>query len=165
MHWPVKESRLQSWDEMIKLQDEGLVRSIGVSNFMTWHLEELLNNSDIVPTVNQIEYNPYLYKKDVLDMCREKGILLEAYSPLTKARKLDDPPLIKIANKYNKTPAQILIRWVLQQEVVVIPKSTNQQRIHENIDVYDFEISIEDMQTLNALDENLVTGWNPQNQE
>lgn len=165
MHWPVKDSRLDAWDKMIELYDEGLAKSIGVSNFMTWHLEELLDYSDVVPAVNQIEYNPYLYKKDVLDICSEKGIILEAYSPLTKARKLDDPPLMQIAEKYGKTPAQILIRWVLEQDVIVIPKSTNKQRINENIDVYDFEISTDDMQQLNKLDENLVTGWNPQNQE
>ena len=96
-----------------------------------------------------------------MDVCRENGIVLEAYSPLTKGRKLNDPALTALAAKYNKSAAQILIRWVIQIDAVVIPKSVNPVRIAENGDVFDFEISADDMDALNALNENLVTGWDP----
>ena len=164
-HWPVEGRRLESWKAMEKILTDGKVKAIGVSNFMKRHIEELLDNSDIVPVINQIELSPfnYLFRKDTIDFCLENNIAIEAYSPLTKARKLDDPNLVEIAVKYHKTTAQILIRWALQHEFIAIPKSTKQHRIIENASVFDFSISEVDMDFLDGLNENLVTGWDPTN--
>lgn len=162
-HWPVEGRRLKSWKAMEKILSDGKAKAIGVSNFMKRHVEELLDNSDIVPAVNQIELSPfiYLFRKDTVDFCLENNITIEAYSPLTKGHRLDDPNLAKIAAKYEKTAAQILIRWALEHEFIVIPKSTKQHRIIENASVFDFSISKEDMDFLDGLNENLVTGWDP----
>jgi diketogulonate reductase-like aldo/keto reductase len=164
-HWPAEGKRLESWRAMGKVLSDGKAKAIGVSNFMKRHIEELLDNSSIVPAVNQIELSPfvYLFRKATIDFCFENNIAIEAYSPLTKARKLDDPNLAKIAGKYDKTTAQILIRWALQHEFIVIPKSTKQHRIVENASVFDFSISEDDMDFLDGLNENLVTGWDPTN--
>ena len=161
IHWPVKDLRNETWKAMETLLQEGKCRSIGVSNYMTWHLEELLNNSSTIPAVNQVEFNPYIYQKDLLDFCRSHKIQLEAYSPLTKGLRLNDLKLADIARKYSKTPAQILIRWVLQQGIVVIPKSSKKKRIYENASVFDFIILPEDMKLLDSFNENLHTGWDP----
>jgi diketogulonate reductase-like aldo/keto reductase len=128
---------------------------------MIRHLEELLAISDTVPAVNQVEFSPYLYLKDLLEFCRSHKIQLEAYSPLTKGHKLSDPKLEAIAKGYSKTPAQILIRWALQKDVVVIPKSSHPERILENADVFDFTISPDDMKLLDAFNQNLRTSWDP----
>lgn len=161
IHWPVEVLRKESWRALETLLRGGKCRAIGVSNYMIWHLEELLSDSSIVPAVNQVEFSPYLYQKDLLDFCRNHHIQLEAYSPLTKAYKLHDPKLANIASKYSKSPAQILIRWALQKEVVVIPKSSRKEKIHENADVFDFAISPEDMKVLDSFNEDLRTSWDP----
>lgn len=165
VHWPVEGIRLETWKAMETLLKEGKCKAIGVSNYMVRHLEELLANGSVVPAVNQIELHPYNYlsKKEVVSFCRANGIQLEAYSPLTKGRKLNDPKLINIATKYAKTSAQILIRWALQHEFVVIPKSSNKDRIFENANIFDFSISGEDMTFLDALNEDLITSWDPTN--
>ena len=111
--------------------------------------------------VNQIEFHPYLFQKDLLAYCQDNGIAVEAYSPLTRGARLGDPKLVKIAESYGKSPAQILIRWALQHGSVALPKSANPQRIAENADIYDFEISTEDMRKLNRFNENLRTCWDP----
>jgi diketogulonate reductase-like aldo/keto reductase len=136
-------------------------RAIGVSNYTIQHLEELLSWADVIPAVNQVEFSPYLYQEELLAYCRDHEIQLEAYSPLTKGRKLDDPPLVAIAEKYGKSPAQILIRWALQHRVVVIPKSATEAHIRANADVFDFEIAPEDMARLDELDRNLRVSWDP----
>ncbi len=163
IHWPVENRRLESWQAMERLYEEGKCRAIGVSNFMVHHLEDLLAQAKVVPAVNQIEISPYIYRyrQELVDYCRAHDILIEAYSPLTKARKLDDPKLVALADRYGKSAAQILIRWAIQQEMVVLPKSTNPERIRQNGDVFDFEISGEDMAYLETFNENLVTGWDP----
>jgi len=161
IHWPVEVLRKESWRALETLLREGKCRAIGVSNYMIWHLEELLSDSSIVPAVNQVEFSPYLYQKDLLDFCRNHHIQLEAYSPLTKGYKLHDPKLANMASKYSKSPAQILIGWALQKEVVVIPKSSSKERIHENADVFDFAISPEDMKVLDSFNEDLRTSWDP----
>jgi diketogulonate reductase-like aldo/keto reductase len=163
MHWPVVDLRLDSWRAMEKLLSEGKARAIGISNFMKRHVEELLDNTDIVPAINQIELSPfnYLFRKDTIDFCLENDIAIESYSPLTKGRKLNDANLVKIANKYSKSTAQILIRWALEHEFMVIPKSTKKHRIIKNISVFDFSISREHMDLLDGLNENLITGWDP----
>lgn len=163
IHWPVPELRLESWRAMEKLLDEGQCRSIGVSNYMVHHLEELLEHSGVVPAVNQIELSPYNYRQrlDLLEFCRISNIAIEAYSPLTKGRKLQDPGLKEIAGHYEKTPAQVLIRWALQKGFIVLPKSVNPGRIRENASVFDFAISGEDMEILEGFNEDLSTGWDP----
>ncbi|MFX1505092.1 MAG: aldo/keto reductase [Promethearchaeota archaeon] len=165
VHWPVEKKRLDTWKAMENLFEEGKVRSIGISNYMKRHLTELIDNCRIKPTVNQIEISPYnyLYRKETIDFCQSNNIALEAYSPLTKARKLNDPKLIQVAERYSKTPAQVLIRYILQQKIIVIPKSINPTRIRENADVFDFTLSQDDMQFLTSFNENLITGWDPTN--
>jgi len=161
IHWPVEGLRTESWRALETLLRDGKCRAIGVSNYMTWHLEELLNNSSTIPAVNQVEFSPYLYQKELLEFCRAHDIQLEAYSPLTKGHMLRDPKLIAMASEYSKSPAQILIRWVLQRAMAVIPKSSNRERILENADVFAFTISPEDMEALDSFDEDLRTSWDP----
>lgn len=160
IHYPVPE-RQRSWRVLEKLQASGKARSIGVSNYTIRHLTELLASSDTVPAINQVELHPYLYQRELLEFCRSKGIVVEAYSPLTHGAKLKDKKLIAVANQYAKSPAQILIRWALQHDVVVLPKSGNPKRISENADVYDFEITAADMRTIDGFNENLRTCWDP----
>ena len=164
IHFPVRQRR-QSWRVLEALQKKGKTRSIGVSNFTVAHLRELLAESETVPAVNQVEFHPYLYQQDLLAFCQAKGIVIEAYSPLTHGERLKDPKLVAIAKKYSssktKSTAQILIRWALQHGLVVIPKSSNRRRILENADVFDFEISADDMRLLDSFNENLRTCWDP----
>lgn len=187
IHYPVRERR-QSWRALEALQAQGKTRSIGVSNFTIKHLTELLAQTKTVPAVNQVEFHPYLYQRDLLDFCASKGIVVEAYSPLTKGARLKDPKLVAVAKKYStgepqtarsrsrlplvdrlfphsetKSTAQILIRWALQRGLVVIPKSANPTRIFENADVFNFEITAEDMRHLDGFNENLRTCWDPTN--
>ena len=161
VHWPVEKLRRETWKALEKIYNEGLVRAIGVSNYTIQHLEELLEDCTIEPAVNQVEYHPFLYQKKLRDYCRSKNIVLESYSPLTKGQRIDDKHLTEIAKKYHKTNAQILIRWNLEQEVVVIPKSSNKERIIENSKVFDFTIKPEDMEKLNALNEGYRCTWDP----
>jgi len=164
LHFPVRQRR-QSWRALEALQKKGKTRSIGVSNFTIAHLSELLAESETVPAINQVEFHPYLYQQDLLAFCRAKGIVIEAYSPLTHGERLKDPKLVAIAKKYSspkaKSTAQILIRWALQHGLVVLPKSSNRRRIFENADVFDFEISDDDMRLLDNFNENLRTCWDP----
>jgi diketogulonate reductase-like aldo/keto reductase len=166
IHYPVRERR-QSWRTLQTLRAQAKARSIGVSNFTVAHLSELMTESETVPAVNQVEFHPYLYQKELLAFCRDRGVVIEAYSPLTHGERLNDPELAQIARKYSsaetKSPAQILIRWALQHGLVVIPKSSSPRRIRENATVFDFEISANDMQLLDGLDENLRTCWDPSN--
>jgi len=165
IHYPVRQ-RKQSWRALETLQNAGKARSIGVSNFTIRHLTELLYQTTRVPAVNQVEFHPYLYQRDLLDFCNGKDIVVEAYSPLTKGERLNDPKLRAIAKRYStgaktKSTAQILIRWALQHDLGVIPKSADRKRIFENTDVFDFELSAQDMQLLDSFDENLRTCWDP----
>lgn len=163
IHWPVHGKRKESWSALETLFNEGKCKAIGVSNYMTHHLEELLGYCKVLPAANQLELHPYLYNSriDTIDLCRRTGILPIAYSPLTKGVRLRDPLLVKIAGNYEKSTAQLLIRWALQQGFAVIPKSSATSRIAENFKVFDFIITPEDMETLNGLNENLTTGWDP----
>ncbi len=161
IHWPVEGLRNETWKAMETILEGDHCRAIGVSNYTIDHLESLLDTAKVVPAVNQVEFSPYLYQRGLLDYCNERRIQLEAYSPLTKGNQLDDPKLVEIAETYGKSPAQILIRWVLQHDVVVIPKSSSRQHIRENAEVFDFEISEEDMARLDSFDEKLHTSWDP----
>ncbi|KAJ3019238.1 UNVERIFIED_CONTAM: hypothetical protein HDU68_010750 [Siphonaria sp. JEL0065] len=161
IHAPVQGKRLQAWKEMEVLVEKGLAKAIGVSNFSVEHLQELLASSTIVPAVNQIELNPFLQHTDITEFCKEKGIVVQAYSPLTKARKLDDPVLVEISKKLNKSPAQVLIKWGLQKGFVTLPKTVNPARLVENIGVFDWTIPEESMAQLDAQECNFVTEWDP----
>ncbi len=165
IHWPVQGKRQYSWKGMETLLDDGVCRSIGVSNYMVRHLEELMGYARVVPAVNQIELSPYVYgdRHDVVSFCEANAIALQAYSPITKGRKLGDPRLVEIAAHYDKTPAQILIRWALEKGFVVLPKSNNPDRIRENADVFDFSIGADDMATLDSFNEGFITSWDPTN--
>ena len=160
IHWPV-EQRLESWKVFERLYSRGMARSIGVSNFTIRHLSELLKLAKIAPMVNQVEFSPYLYQKDLLEFCVQNKIQLEAYSPLTHGQKLADSKLVEISEKYDKSPAQILIRWALQHRMVVIPKSITKSRIISNSDVFDFEISESDMKAMDLFNEDLRLCWDP----
>ncbi len=165
IHWPVKELRAESWKALEHLYDQDVCRAIGVSNYMIRHLEELLDSCEVVPAVNQVEFSPFLYQRDLLDFCNEKGIQLEAYSPLTKGERLNDDTLKAIASEYERTAAQILIRWALQHNLVVIPKSADPGRIRENAEVFGFAIADEHMELLDDLNEDLRTSWDPSTQD
>jgi diketogulonate reductase-like aldo/keto reductase len=161
IHWPVEGLRGESWRALEELLEEGKCRTIGVSNYMTWHLKEVLDQSSTVPAVNQVEFSPYLYQRDLLEFCRSKTIQLEGYSPLTKGEHLRDPDLGTIASKYSKTSPQIMLRWALQKGIITIPKSTNRERLKENAEIFDFEISSEDMDSLDSFNIDLRTSWDP----
>ena len=165
LHWP-HERRLESWRVLEQLHAEGLARSIGVSNFLVRHLDELLAHASVPPAVNQIELSPFLYRTraDTLRRCAEEGIAVEAYSPLTKGRRLDDSTVASIAGEVGRTPAQVLIRWSLQKGFVVLPRSSNAGRIAENAAVFDFALDEAQIAALDALDEGLTTGWDPARQ-
>ena len=163
IHWPQTGTRVKAWKALEKIYSEGKAKSIGVSNFTIPHLEELLEIADVVPAVNQVEFSPYLYQKELLDYCKKKGIALEAYSPLTRGKKLNDPRLLEIASNYSKTPAQILIRWGLEQELIVIPKSVHKERIQENAEVFDFALSKKDKKLLDSMNQNFHSTWDPTN--
>lgn len=163
IHWPVTDLRLDTWRVLESLLDTERVKAIGVSNYMIPHLEELIQECNITPAVNQVEFHPWLFQKDLLNYCEKNSIQLEAYSPLVKGKKLDEPVLINIAAKHAKTTAQVLIRWCIEHDVVVIPKSDNQKHLRENIDVFDFKLSADDMQILDNLEQGFVVSWDPRN--
>lgn len=153
--------RMENWQAMEKIAAEGRCRAIGASNYTIRHLEELLWTCKVVPAVNQVEFTPFLYQQELLSFCRGHGIQLEAYSPLTRGQRLKHPVVAGLADKYQRSPAQILIRWAIQHEVVAIPKATSRSHIQETILVFDFSISPGDMASLDSLNENLHLCWDP----
>jgi diketogulonate reductase-like aldo/keto reductase len=165
VHWPVTGKRADTWRALIHLYEQKRCRAIGVSNFTIRHLKELLVNSPLVPMVNQFELHPFNTRKELVAYCQEMGIAVTSYSPLARGRKLADPALAAIAARYHKTPAQLAIRWVLQQGLIVIPKSVHRERILENTQVFDFEITPTDMAALDGLNENysvVPPDWAPE---
>ncbi len=163
IHWPGSRKRLETWRAMEKLLEVGKARAIGVSNFMNHHVEELRAASPGLPVVNQIELSPFLQQRDVVAYCRGMGILVEAYSPLTRGRRLDNPTVERIATQHQRTPAQVLLRWSLQHGFVAIPKSVRSRRIRENANVFDFTLGQEDMGALDRLDQGMHFDWDPTN--
>jgi diketogulonate reductase-like aldo/keto reductase len=161
IHFPVPETRKESWKAMGTLLGNGKCRAIGVSNFTIPHLEDLLKTQEVIPAVNQVEFHPFLYQKELLEYCQRKGIQVEAYSPLARGERFKHPGITALATKYSKTPAQLMLRWGLQHGLVVIPKSTGEERIRENSQVFNFEISSEDMKSLDSLNEDLRLNWDP----
>ncbi|MFC4767593.1 aldo/keto reductase [Effusibacillus consociatus] len=163
IHWPVQGKYKETWKALEKLYKEGMVRAIGVSNFHIHHLRDLLEDVEIAPMVNQVEYHPRLTQKELHSFCKNHRIQLEAWSPLARGEILTEPTVIEIGEKYQKTPAQIVLRWDLQNEVVTIPKSVKTERIIENAAIFDFEISMEDMARLDGLNINKRVGPDPDN--
>ncbi|GAA0134516.1 aldo/keto reductase YtbE [Paenibacillus sp. YSY-4.3] len=163
IHWPVQGKYKDAWRALETLYKAGRVKAIGVSNFQIHHLEDLMKDAEIKPMVNQVEYHPRLTQKELQVFCQEHGIQLEAWSPLMQGQLLDHPVLNEIANKYDKSTAQVILRWDLQNGVVTIPKSTKEHRIVENAAVFDFELTAEDMERINELNQNYRVGPDPDN--
>lgn len=162
VHWPV-EPIVETWHKMQRLLEKGKVRAIGVSNFQVHHLERLLPDADVVPAVNQMEFHPKLTCPDLLPYCREKTIQFEAWSPIMRGEVNEVPELKRIAEKHGKTPVQVTLRWDLQHQVVTIPKSVHADRIRENADLYDFELSDDEMALIDSLNTGYRTGPDPDN--
>ncbi len=168
IHWPAhknqydnfEEVNLSTWRAFIELYKKGKIRAIGVSNFLPHHLKALVE-SEIMPMVNQIEFHPGFMQEETVDYCKKNGIVVEAWSPLGCGKMLDNETLKDIAAKYNKTVAQLCLRWCLQNDTLPLPKSVTPSRIVENADIFDFEISKEDMATINAMEYCGGSGHNP----
>ncbi|MCR1951255.1 aldo/keto reductase [Clostridium sp. DSM 100503] len=164
IHWPVEGKYKEAWKALEYLYKEGRVKAIGVSNFQVHHLQDLLADAEIKPVINQVELHPYLSQQKVREFCRENDIQVEAWSPLMAGNGLLENEILKeIANKYNKTAAQVVLRWDLQSQIVTIPKSTNERRLTENIDIFDFNLSDDDMDKIDSLNKDLRVGPDPDN--
>lgn len=154
IHWPVPGCYIDTWKELIKLHAAGKARSIGVSNFDIYQLEELIFATGITPAVNQIEYHPYFHQDDVLHFCQEHGIAVQAYAPLARGAYLNNETIQTIAKRYGKTAAQTGLRWIVQKGISVIPKSTTPERIQSNCDIFDFELTESEMAEIDSLNQN-----------
>jgi diketogulonate reductase-like aldo/keto reductase len=152
IHWPQGGSTW-AWPGMERAHQHGYARSIGVSNFSLSELDELLSVAETRPVVNQVQFSPFEYRRKLLEGCEERGVAVEAYSPLGTGRHLSDGRVQQIAQRVGRTPAQVLLRWCVQRDLIVIPKSTHRERIEENSHIFDFTLSDEDMAALDALDE------------
>ena len=160
IHWPGKRKYTETWRALEKLYKDGWVRAIGVCNFQTHHLLEIIDSGSVIPMVNQVEYHPLLSQKELHAFCRKYKIQLEAWSPLMQGN-LDLPLLVEMGKKYGKSAAQIVLRWDIQNEVVTIPKSIHENRIIENADIFSFELSEEDMAAINEMNQNKRLGTDP----
>lgn len=164
-HWPVQDKYIPSYIELEQLHKDGLIKSMGVSNLQIHHLKDLEKCCTIKPTVNQIEVNPYLNNKEVVDYCIGNDILVEAYSPLcsNKNNVLDEKILLDIAKKYNKSSAQVIIRWLIQRNILPLVKTSTYSRIIENYNVFDFELDNYDIENINKLNTNTRSMSDPDN--
>ena len=153
IHYPVKDLRMDSWRALEEIKASSRARSIGVSNFSHKHLQELFSHSDTRPVVNQIELSPFLQQPSITSFCQMEGIQLTGYCPLAKGRRLNNTILTSIAEKHGKSSAQVMIRWALQKRQAVIPKSSNPARITQNANIFDFQISADEMVQLDGLDD------------
>jgi diketogulonate reductase-like aldo/keto reductase len=163
IHWPVPahDRYVETWKAFIELRAEGLIRSIGVSNFQPAHLRRLIAETGETPAINQVELHPYFQQLGLRREHEELGIVTESWSPLARGQVLEDPTIVRIAEEHSKTPGQIVIRWHLQLGNVVIPKSVTPARIEQNFDVFDFDLSREALEAIDALDEGRRTGPDP----
>ncbi|WP_318245187.1 aldo/keto reductase [Solibacillus faecavium] len=162
-HWPVKEKYVETYRAIERLYEEKLIRVPGVSNHHEHHLKDILASCNIAPMVNQIEVHPYLSQESLRNYCAQEQIAVTAWSPLGRGNVLNDDTIVRIAHEYNVTPAQIILRWHLQNDVIIIPKSVTPSRIKENSELYHFELTKETMQQLNAVNRNERFGQNPDN--
>ncbi|WP_230501744.1 aldo/keto reductase [Sutcliffiella rhizosphaerae] len=163
IHWPVKGKYVDTWKALEKLYKDGKVRAIGVSNFHIHHLKDIFEIAEVKPMVNQVEYHPKLSQVELVKFCKENEIQFEAWSPLMQGQLLDNEVLQEIADAHQKSVAQVILRWDLQNGVVTIPKSVKEHRIKENADIFNFELSAEEMEKINSLNENKRVGSDPDN--
>ena len=163
IHWPVRGKYKDTWRAFEKLYADGRIRAIGVSNFLQHHLEDLLGDAQVVPMVNQLEFHPWLVQPALLAYCRQHQIQYEAWSPLMQGKLFEQDIVNDLAKKYGKSPGQIVLRWDLQKGVVTIPKSVKRQHILSNADVFDFELSAEDVAYIDGLDRQQRIGPDPDN--
>ena len=163
IHWPLphQDRYVETWQGFEKLLSDGKARAIGVSNFQLAHLDRLAKETDTVPAVNQIELHPYLAQPELRRYHRQHGIRTESWSPIAQGEVLDDPTLVGLAQKYDKTPAQLVLRWQIQAGNIVFPKSVNPKRMRENIDIFDFELDGDDAVVIDAMNTDHRTGPDP----
>lgn len=163
VHWPVKGKYVETWKALTRLYQGGRVKAIGVSNFQIHHLEDIIRETGVIPAVNQVEFHPYLTQKPLLSFCKDKGIQLEAWSPLAQGALTKHPVLEEIGVKYGKSASQVILRWDLQNGVVTIPKTVHEGRLKENAHIFDFVLSPSDMEAIDALNRNERKGSDPDN--
>ncbi|MDT0690866.1 aldo/keto reductase [Salegentibacter sp. F188] len=169
IHWPANEKNYDNWQKtnadtwraMEELQAEGKIKSIGVSNFFEEHLDSLFETANVIPSINQIEFHPGYWQKELVAYCKRQNIVVESWSPLARGKVFGNEVLEEIAKKHNKTVAQICLKWIIQHDVIAIPKSNSPKRIEENIDLFDFELSATDMNLINDLPEMGFSGELP----
>jgi diketogulonate reductase-like aldo/keto reductase len=161
VHWPIRESRKDTWKALERIYRENRARAIGVANYYPPHLDDLYGYAEIRPMVNQVEFSPYLQLPDLKARCDRDGIVMQAYTPLARGRKLDDTRLTAIAQKHGKSAAQVMLRWIIQQGVCPIPKSVSRKRLEENFDVFDFALDAADLAVMAGCDEGLRICENP----
>ncbi|KAI9325871.1 aldo/keto reductase [Zopfochytrium polystomum] len=161
IHAPAERTRMDAWREMELLYQRGHVRAIGVSNYGVKHLNELLSQCAVKPAVNQIELHPFFQRRDIVDVCHAHGVVVQAYSPLTRGRHLDHPTVVAVARRVGKSPAQVLVRWCVQKGFVPLPKTVKPQRLDENADVFGWAIPESDMVLLDNLEKGAGVAWDP----
>lgn len=161
IHWPMPGTYVDTWKALEKLYKDGKVRAIGVSNFNPHHLQDIFDECEIKPMLNQVEYHPHLAQPELKKFCKSHGILLEAWSPLKRGRMFDEPLIVRLAEKYGKTPAQIILRWDVETGVSTIPKSVSRDRVRENGDIFDFGLTPEEVSEITALDRHERVGKDP----
>src|SRR4051794_11181856 len=163
IHWPApgRDNYVAAWKALVEAQDQGLARAIGVSNFQAEHLRRIIDATGVTPAVNQVELHPYLQQPGLRREHADRGIVTEAWSPLAQGLVLDDPAITQNAEAHGKTPGQVVLRWHIQLGNVVFPKSVTVERIRQNIDIFDFELSGDEMQAIEALDRGERTGPDP----
>jgi diketogulonate reductase-like aldo/keto reductase len=164
IHWPATSRRHEAWRAFEKLQDDGLIKAAGVSNYTVNHLQQLLERSDRVPAVNQIEFHPYIYEEQrtVLDFCHEKNIVVEAYSPLRRFGSDTPREIEQVAERLNVSPQQVILRWCFQQQTLALPRSTNPDHIRSNFDIFSFELTEDDINSINKLTDGERVTWDPE---
>lgn len=161
VHWPIRGKRKESWLALEKLYSEKRVRSIGVANYLIPFLDELSTYATDVPVLNQVEFSPYLYLKDLMEYCQQRNIQLQSYTPLVRGKKFSDPRILAIAARHVKSPAQIILRWNMEHGVSAIPKSSNKVRLQENFDIFDFSLTTAEMKEMDSWNENYRVVDNP----
>lgn len=162
IHWPVSGCYVNTWQELIKINESGRARAIGVSNFNIHHIEDLIQTSEVRPAVNQFEFHPYMNQQELLDYCRANQIVVQACSPLARGSYFNNPIILEIAEKYQKSPAQIGLRWAIEKGVSVIPKSATEEHLIENSQVFDFELNYEDMILIDCENINMRINSDPE---
>jgi len=164
VHWPVAGKRRETWRAMERIAEDGRARAVGVSNYLVPHLEELLGYAKRLPEVNQIELHPFLQQRETRALCAKHGIVVQAYSPLTRGHRLDDPRLLGIASRTGRSPAQVILRWGIEEGHVILPKSVREGRLRENAALFDFALSSDDKHLLDTLDSGTAVAWDPRRQ-